>query len=419
MNNLKYSLKTLINNPFLIILSLVQFTVIFLFLLIIINFYYMVNSQTKVLEKFFKDKEYYAVQDKTDEDILFEQIFKKEEAPSNLMKFYDFLINNEQFDFIQFVDGNVLIDPKFEINENNSNLFYSQTTPTINNKDKDYSLLKSISVDKNFFQRVGISLEVNLENESQVVLGDKFRDYVKLSEKIFVFDSSINEEVEKEVIGFLDKNTYFYSRSEGLILLDEYIIEFLSLNNIPNEILISHVDNIINNSFVVSEDIETSFALINDKSNELDLYTKLLPLDMKEQSKAILYSIAEYRKIMVPSLICIIIFAFISVTISLLNLIRKNLGEIGVHLSCGATIKDIYIRYLLIDAFLIIIPFLFSMFLSNFILVNILGVSRIYMGVLILLVFILIAFFIGISILPIRYVKGIQLTKILKQEYSL
>jgi len=191
------------------------------------------------------------------------------------------------------------------------------------------------------------------------------------------------------------------------------------LNNIPNEILISHVDNIINNSFVVSEDIETSFALINDKSNELDLYTKLLPLDMKEQSKAILYSIAEYRKIMVPSLICIIIFAFISVTISLLNLIRKNLGEIGVHLSCGATIKDIYIRYLLIDAFLIIIPFLFSMFLSNFILVNILGVSRIYMGVLILLVFILIAFFIGISILPIRYVKGIQLTKILKQEYSL
>ncbi|NLL72551.1 MAG: hypothetical protein GX237_03395 [Clostridiales bacterium] len=419
MNNLKYSLKTLINNPFLIILSLVQFTVIFLFLLIIINFYYMVNSQTKVLEKFFKDKEYYAVQDKTDEDILFEQIFKKEEAPSNLVKFYDFLINNEQFDFIQFVDGNVLIDPKFEINENNSNLFYSQTTPTINNKDKDYSLLKSISVDKNFFQRVGISLEVNLENESQVVLGDKFRDYVKLSEKIFVFDSSINEEVEKEVIGFLDKNTYFYSRSEGLILLDEYIIEFLSLNNIPNEILISHVDNIINNSFVVSEDIETSFALINDKSNELDLYTKLLPLDMKEQSKAILYSIAEYRKIMVPSLICIIIFAFISVTISLLNLIRKNLGEIGVHLSCGATIKDIYIRYLLIDAFLIIIPFLFSMFLSNFILVNILGVSRIYMGVLILLVFILIAFFIGISILPIRYVKGIQLTKILKQEYSL
>lgn len=419
MNNFKYSLKTLINNPFLIVLSIVQFTVIFTFIIIIFNVYYMINGQTKGLEEVFKDKEYYAIQDRTDEDVLFDQIFKKEDTNDNLREFYNFLINNEEFDFIQFVDTNVRVEPIFKIDENNSDLFYSQTITSYKNRNKDYSLLKGMGVDKNFFQKVGINVSNNFENELQVILGHKYRDYVNLNDKITVFDYDLDAEVEKEVVGFLDKNTYFFSRSGGMILLDEYIIEPSSINNVLNEDIIYYVDSVINSSFIESEDIDNAFNLINNKSIELGLYTKLLPLNMKEQSNVLLHSISQYRDIVIPAIICIIIFAFISITISLLNLIRRNLGEIVVHLTCGATIRDIYIRYLIIDALLIIMPFSISMFISNHLVNSMLGNPGVYTEVLILLIFVLILFFLGISILPIKYIKRIDLTKILKQEYSL
>ena len=419
MNNLKYSLKTLINNPFLIFLSLVQFTVIFLFIIIIFNIYYMINGQTKALEEVFKDKEYYGIQDMTDEDILFDQIFKKEDARDNLREFYEFLINNERFDFIQFLDGNLLIEPIFEIDEKNSDLFYSQNTPTLKKRDKDYSLLKRVGVGKNFFQKVGIDVLNNFENENQVILGHKYRDYINLNDKITVFDYDLDAEVKKEVVGFLDKNTYFFSRSEGLILLDEYIIEHSSINKIPEDKIITYVDAIINGSFIESEDIDNAFDLINDKSIELGLYTKLLPLNMEEQSNALLHAISHYRNIVIPAIICIIIFAFISITISLLNLIRRNFGEIAVHLAYGARIRDINIRYLIINALLIIMPFSISMLVSNLLVNSMLGIPGVNTEVLIALVFVLILFFLGISILPIKYIKRIELTKILKQEYSL
>lgn len=371
------------------------------------------------MEKIFQEKEYYAIQDKTNEDVLFDQIFQKKDAAEKLEKFYDFLKNNKTFTFIEFVPECMDVKTVFEYNDETEPLFFSKESPREMQGRDLYNIVNSISVGEDFFKQIGLETSGKLQKKNQVILGDAYRKFYQLHDKIEKYDLETEKEVELEVVGFLEKNSYFFSRSQGLILLDHYMFTPFSIQDGSKDDKIRTLDNLINQSLIQSKDIDKAFSMINKKSTEYHLYKKLLPLSMKEQGNSVLFSIKEYRDLLIPVLGCVIVFAFLSVGASIVNLLRKSIGEICVYLLCGANIQEIIMQYIYLNASLVLFPYLLSLGISKIILEQVLNIKVVNGGIEAGVLIVVLIFWILLSVLPIYYIKKMELADILKKEHSI
>src|SRR3712207_152778 len=111
--------------------------------------------------------------------------------------------------------------------------------------------------------------------------------------------------------------------------------------------------------------VESVFSLIQRKSNDLKLYSSINAMDLNEQGKIFCNVTNNMLKRILPICISIFIFTSISIITSLLNIIRRGMKELGVHLLSGATMKDISFRVFYIVLFYIGISCFLGLIISN------------------------------------------------------
>lgn len=372
MKNIIYAFDMLLRRPFLLLIIIIQFTGTFLFLNLSLTGVLTARETTKRINNIFEDRNYYAIQDRTNEELL-EKIFMQPDVLDKMNQFYGFLKDNHEFDFIEYYDGHIA----FKAAPVDDQRFYYYSEPIFSNAEQErLFLLNQVTVGPKFFQLLPFEIakgnlfgHADFNNNdatvASVILGHAYQDYYDLGDKIEFYDYDAQTVKRLQVKGFLKKDAYFISRGAGLINLDYYMVLPFKTVDITDEYALANLGQIISQSLIISGNVKETFISISAESNRLKLYTSLNPYDLNQHSLIISDAINAGLRSLLPIGIAVLLFASISMVVSLLSFLRKNTKEIGVHLLAGATMKNIALRILWISMICLSFSFVLATLISN------------------------------------------------------
>lgn len=416
MKNLKYAIVSILNKPFFLVSTIFQLSIILLLLTTLIMAAISIFSSGQRVESAFEKRQYYAIQDKSDEKELFEKTFKSEGINQRMSSFLHFLRNNSQFTFLEIIPESYLLNPK-DISYEYDYFLYDKSTPKIRVDHEFWLVFKTVSITSDFFKYFPVEVEVGNFDKDGILLGAQYQHHYKIGDPIEIYESSSKRKINKKVTGFLKKDAYFFSRGSGLINLDYYIIDHLENVKEDSQHFVSDVDHKVNQGVIITDDIQETFKQLNHKSKELSLYTTLEPLDLNKQSSMLLSTLQSFRESILPGAVCIFVFSLVNIIISLTNNLKKTVKEIAVHLLCGATIGDIIKRiFFMIGSYLlpaiIINQLITDTFINQLFLISTNDLIKIYLiqGLVFLLIGVLLA------IAPVYYVLNLDISKLIKRE---
>ncbi|WP_232294124.1 hypothetical protein, partial [Syntrophaceticus schinkii] len=87
---------------------------------------------------------------------------------------------------------------------------------------------------------------------------------------------------------------------------------------------LANLGQIISQSLIISGNVKETFISISAESNRLKLYTSLNPYDLNQHSLIISDAINAGLRSLLPIGIAVLLFASISMVVSLLSFLRKN-----------------------------------------------------------------------------------------------
>ena len=205
-----------------------------------------------------------------------------------------------------------------------------------------------------------------------VILGYGYNDYFKIDDTINYFDEYKNCEKKLKVIGFLQKDTYFYEHTlspDSVFNLNNYIVfpiqpidEQMDKENLKIKYLSKFSDVVL-----ISDKESSSLQnIIQSKSNELNLINVQI-----QSGKSMINSYKDIantqKKFSITIFVIILLFASINVIATFVNYILKRKKEFGIHILCGATIQDIFER-IFIEVAILITSSYALMFIVNYLL---------------------------------------------------
>ncbi|GGN94027.1 ABC transporter permease [Saccharibacillus kuerlensis] len=144
-----------------------------------------------------------------------------------------------------------------------------------------------------------------------------------------------------QVVGILKKNSSYIDimATRDFKNLDQMIL--LPLNK--NELLsAADYDSVIMRAYIATDDKSVLSNIVN-QANELVNYSFAFK-SMLYQSKFVAQDKEKSLQIQILLSSLILIFTFVTVTVSYLQFIEKHIYEFGVHLLSGATHKDLALR---------------------------------------------------------------------------
>jgi hypothetical protein len=152
MKNIIYAFDMLLRRPFLLLIIIIQFTVTFLFLNLSLTGVLTARETTKRINNIFEDRNYYAIQDRTNEELL-EKIFMQPDVLDKMNQFYGFLKDNHEFDFIEYYDGHIA----FKAAPVDDQRFYYYSEPIFSNAEQErLFLLNQVTVGPKFFSATAV-----------------------------------------------------------------------------------------------------------------------------------------------------------------------------------------------------------------------------------------------------------------------
>lgn len=183
-------------------------------------------------------------------------------------------------------------------------------------------------------------------SEIPLLLGYDFQKYYDLDDTI-----RDDEGHSYRVIGFLEKSSFYLDPLRGYIIfwLDKAFVVPLQPDKFGDDT--AYYESALSSTFIITDDTNNLQA-IQEKSNELDLYTYEYR-SFTEQMQNLLE--ATRFKVMITGFMMaiILIFSSIGLILNLVQFITTHTKEFAIHLLCGGQVKSV-IQRILIQTFLII-----------------------------------------------------------------
>lgn len=227
-------------------------------------------------------------------------------------------------------------------------------------------IYKSIRVNDRFFSYYDISVnegrsfKINdysyeLGNKVPIILGEKYSDYFKVGDTISGNYMLFPTDTKYEIIGFLSKEAKVLNFDSGnYIDLSDYIIipsVLLDKNNAAFEqMIIANYSQIIPNTIVTEHGINQELNELFTKYSMSEVY------QISEQNKIIEDLWTTYSNIqiiVIYFLIFITLFCVLLVISTYIQRIQMNFERYAIHISLGASKKNI-INIIISDLFLLL-----------------------------------------------------------------
>ncbi|MGE7093781.1 ABC transporter permease [Lysinibacillus sp. NPDC048646] len=366
-------------------------------LLIIINLVMLsfndLNRMKEEVQRLNSSEEIYSFMDFTDETQI-NELLNEESRVKDLTDLYDYIFSNNDFQAFSLYSATKPFDSATLQNIDVNNITVIQNT----------ALIKFIYTNELFINYFHIAVEqgklfsdVEYTKKTEIipiVIGNKLQNYLQIGQRITDISGQ-----QYEVIGILkEKTNYIDIMSSREFESLDYMI--MLPQNKHNFVSNTYLDSIINKAYVVS-DSESNVEKIIKYAASLDTYSFAYK-SMLQQLDVVVRDKEKWIQMQLLLLSLVIIFTFISVTVSYLQFIEKHIYEFGIHILSGATIKDLALRicFQLIPLFLISDVIVISIFREFAVAKNTLGIT-IILGI-------------ALCIIPVTKISLIKMTSMLR-----
>lgn len=325
MNQVKYVLldyKKRFGTIFVLVLLTITMLLIFSFSIASFSdSFASLNS----LKKFENKSAFYTIDDTSDEKL--NNLINDEQIVEKELGFFRQISNNYQY----------LMEYGYDIKNLNNGEMLSQR-----------------NVSESFFDLYGLKMyegnhfaEQDYKSKKEtvsVIVGYNLKEYYKVGNIYEFINGGTGENFKGKVIGVLNRNSKFheFNYSDLSITLDNTYITPIFEDFNSDNMTFSDIDMALSHLVIFTNEIEkikeqhfdingfvTQFISCNDKID-----------DMLQ---------IQFHNIMlfIGVLITIIIFIVFIFWITFNKIIKQQLKEYGIHILCGATNKDIFIRFVL------------------------------------------------------------------------
>lgn len=384
------------------LLTIIQFTIVFLCIYVAIDTFVKVNSTTKELIEVFDDGYFYELDESmcitdlasTDNRFLLEDF-------RELLKIKDFFDKNPKIEFLTMSYSELLIDKNASIPNS------SRVNMIENLNEKEYLRVEAYCINKAYVENMNYNYiqgshndfkEVEKNGTLSVIVGYNYKNKYKVSDFIEVYNPIKGETEKLNIVGILNSDSYIFEESASM--------NKISLNNaiifpINEEIFSCDVNNeneILRAKTSLQNYLQSGFIKLSDKELESVVNDFLIKNKFKFQLKDINQSIREFKdeiyfltKPIIYTVTIVIIFTIISVIVVMTNSINKSKQEFGINIMLGATLKDIRNRVLGEVIMLVILSSIISIFIISFVdFVNLRGINivitMIIIGIIVLFI---------------------------------
>lgn len=327
-------------------------------------------------------------------------------------KFREYLFNNDNFESVVVFNDGIYVK-EFNGGEKFLDFFSEIEAQYI---PKGYKKVKTLQVSNKFYKIFDLPIsdgrffdegDFKDINCIPVVLGYDYRNIYKLGETFNISDLNREGTLTCKVIGFLKKNTRCIDN-----------VQYSKVLNMNNHIIYPLMENFTDNTYdssyfldqgaIFAKDVSKNdeiFTEIHEKCKENDLWN-LTKYTVEEQMNYTKEMDKEGIKNDISIFFMIMIFCSIGIITSMLSSIRKRRGEFGVHLLCGAKMKDIIIRIVLEIGIIIGGAFIAIVPISLIKYKNINSIVYLFLFSIILITV--------LSIIPIMKIRKLNISEIVK-----
>lgn len=288
-----------------------------------------------------------------------------------------------------------------------------------------YSNVKSIQLSDSVFNEFDVEIARGRKFNEQdyiyndnipisVLLGNEYNLIYKLDDVFYI--DYLGLRTKAKVIGFLKKDSSIINQND-LMYLDRYIImPSLKFENTPTDVAFGEVQYRVYlnkvNGIIISDELARK-----DIQKIINSYTEKVSVEKfsvigtdNNKLKILLNQANEYTSLYFLISIIICLFSTISLIVSLLNKIRKNLITYAIHLMNGAN------KYQLMS--FVIIEILFYMILANIISVTISYFILGYLKYSIIVPITSIVIVFCSSLVLIKKINAINISRLLREAYN-
>lgn len=358
MNNLWYSFRELKKSLFLKLIIIVQISLAIILIYRALEMKNYEEKKSNSMNLITKDKRIYSITSMYNDMDIF---FKDQQDPNKFSKFSKEI--QEKYTIVSTTYGEVMLKDFPNI--------YSFVDSDIKTSEKDegYKPVNSLQCSFNFFKVFNIRLSEGNFNDFNdftqmkydewngrnipIILGNSYKGIFKLDDIIE------SKNLKYKVIGFLEENQFY---------LDKGIYQLNRVKNL-NTVAIRPsskdiIDYNINNSFLVMNKLNLdNFNLIkNDIENLSKRYNvKLSVFDPADDVKRFVETISYDVNMKILIVDIVMIFVIMGLIVIFLNrtILRKK--EFSLHIMHGATFKDIYVRVILENIYLVILSVIMAL----------------------------------------------------------
>ncbi|MEF9951780.1 MAG: ABC transporter permease [Clostridium sp.] len=222
---------------------------------------------------------------------------------------------------------------------------FESTEIRVNNKGNDrYLRSNSLAIGEGFFDAFNIRLSQGYLNDFYnynnkqipVILGDKYKKFYSIG-SIIEGKSVVNEQYK--VVGFLDKGQYFTLNGNNFHGSSIRNMDTFFLRPMLKDDQDKHISSYVFTFDKGSTDKDRVFNLIKEQGKKYDIQIDFANNidEMKDYNKVIMTNININRLLLIITLS----FVIVGTLVVFINKIDLRKKEFGVHILCGARLKDI------------------------------------------------------------------------------
>lgn len=385
------AIKDLLRRKFTSLILLIQVIMVLILINLTVMSFFDLKQMTKEVKRLNQNQEIYSLIDFSDQKHIQALLNNKERLP-DLQKLYHHLFHNDSFQTFSLYSSSLLMEDASLRDIENIEQFEEQTS------------VPFLYVTDLFFQYFNMDIsEGSLFTENDynskdktipAVLGWDFQGKIKVGQTLTDVGG-----IKYKIIGILKKDMSYIDimSSRDFQKMDNMMLLPLNENHLITN---PDLDAVINKAYIIPKK-ETQLKKIIEYAAELNTYSFAYK-SMREQVKFVIHDKQKWIQMQVFLSTLVMIFTFISFTISFLQFIDKNMYEFGVHFLSGSTKKDLVARIMLQ-----VFPFIL---IADVISISIAG-TLISKGITILISILLGIF---VCIIPILKISKLEVSSILR-----
>lgn len=360
----------MVKNTKIFLLSAFAFMLSCIAVNITLTNFVMANQEQKAMEESYGNQCYYKINLNGDEEV-FRNFFGGGNA-EKIKTVFEQLNKDSLFDYRYEIQNGIEFfstqNPEFgkedfPLYSQECVYGYEEGEPNVYD---DYLQLKGIFADRLFSSEPNIDLEDGKWFEDKdfyvdsledihlpVILGNEYRNYYELGDELTDAHIATEESITLEVIGFFEKDSFFYDNNNDKILLNRYMVvpsvetayDYVTEEGEPDQFFKYAYDSTkIMNARVICQ--EKDAEEVKNRVNQIFVENQLYELRLTDESSGAKKALEDSKNMAWSSLVIsifVILFSVIVYGIQMYYKILQNKRKYGVFQLNGITGRQIFL----------------------------------------------------------------------------